>query len=1006
MKFINALTINEKYAILNKSNEKMIFNKQALIKFRELKSLLNEDNFSKMLEKFDYDIDIFSNVVDMENNKYDKQYENFLLSSKWYQVYSDSLKYTSQNKYFSDMKSLDLTIYLKIFEEYFKKEIAKVLLEYDNYIDSVQDLTTSLVYQIKENMMKISYKSLIVELNNYREQNTKIKKSSEEGFLNFCKLGTDITNIENYYSKYPVLCRLLATNVDNEIENIKIFFERYSQNLNSISNVLGFISNTKLKNIELGEGDSHQKGQTVIKILLEGNRTIIYKPKDLRVVTYYNNILNKINNNIENELSILNFKVYKGFYSKYFSIEEFVEQKPCETRKEVKEYYIRFGQLLCLMHFFSGKDLHMENLIANGKYPVVTDLEMILQKSKKFPKELSSLYKKMILVFNKSVLSSGLLPEDMTHFNINLSALSGGKEKNIIKAQKIVNLGLDTMKLEEQELEIEKSNNLVIHHSEEIDYHEYNREIIEGFNNLYNFILGNPDVLSEDVPDDFIVRHLLRNTQNYASLLEATYHPGYLKNSILRENILMNLFSNEYDDNILINEYNDLISNDIPIFFNRVDDDHLYSSDMNVCSEKFFIESCSKRETGSLRDKELQKSLLISKIYKYNNLVELKERNYDESNVALAKGFNELEEACVIGDWIISKAYSNEKEASFFTFGYDEKSVSPLIMNNSLYSGHVGIALFFYYLSKVSKKNKYYDFYEKLLYSIEHNKYTNSNDLFNGETGKLYLYYRLYVEEKDASYLEKVDEITSLISIDLEENLQKNDWINGISSLANVYLNIFTETSNHKYLELPTICAEIIKQQLSTTKLGGFSHGYSSLAFLFFKIGNILEDKEYTDIGKKLITLDNEYFKADKGSWIDNREDVYNKYPSYWCHGSLGIGISRMKIKDYYNDSVIENDVRIAEQHITSNKLSDDDTLCHGNSGRIDFYLGIGREDLAKKIMSKIIDKKYTSGTFGVKNINDFNLPDYSMFTGIVGIGYQMLRITARETVPSVLTLD
>ena len=58
---------------------------------------------------------------------------------------------------------------------------------------------------------------------------------------------------------------------------------------------------------------------------------------------------------------------------------EFVEQEACASVAEVRAYFALAGGLVCLTHVLRGSDLHMENVIATRRGPVLIDLEMLLQ---------------------------------------------------------------------------------------------------------------------------------------------------------------------------------------------------------------------------------------------------------------------------------------------------------------------------------------------------------------------------------------------------------------------------------------------------------------------------------------------------------------------------------------------------------------------------------------------------------------------------------------------------
>ena len=50
----------------------------------------------------------------------------------------------------------------------------------------------------------------------------------------------------------------------------------------------------------------------------------------------------------------------------------------CE--KEIQEYYYRCGAECCLAYVLGMTDIHMDNVIAHGKYPVIIDTEFMFDR--------------------------------------------------------------------------------------------------------------------------------------------------------------------------------------------------------------------------------------------------------------------------------------------------------------------------------------------------------------------------------------------------------------------------------------------------------------------------------------------------------------------------------------------------------------------------------------------------------------------------------------------------
>ena len=52
-----------------------------------------------------------------------------------------------------------------------------------------------------------------------------------------------------------------------------------------------------------------------------------------------------------------------------------IENIPCKNESEVEHYYFRMGIHLFLGYALGATDLHGENIIAHGEYPVIIDME-------------------------------------------------------------------------------------------------------------------------------------------------------------------------------------------------------------------------------------------------------------------------------------------------------------------------------------------------------------------------------------------------------------------------------------------------------------------------------------------------------------------------------------------------------------------------------------------------------------------------------------------------------
>jgi lantibiotic modifying enzyme len=130
-----------------------------------------------------------------------------------------------------------------------------------------------------------------------------------------------------------------------------------------------------------------------------------------------------------------------------------------------------------------------------------------------------------------------------------------------------------------------------------------------------------------------------------------------------------------------------------------------------------------------------------------------------------------------------------------------------------------------------------------------------------------------------------------------------------------------------------------------------------------------------------------------------------------WCHGAPGIGLARLGALDVMDSQSIRNDIRCAL--ITTEQCGEltQDHICCGNAGLAETLLVAGGKlhdpgwtQKALRIMSNIAVRIKGGSIGGDTFRNGFCHP--SLFQGAAGVGYQFLRLSCPEKIPSVLLLE
>lgn len=192
----------------------------------------------------------------------------------------------------------------------------------------------------------------------------------------------------------------------------------------------------------------------------------------------------------------------------------------------------------------------------------------------------------------------------------------------------------------------------------------------------------------------------------------------------------------------------------------------------------------------------------------------------------------------------------------------------------------------------------------------------------------------------------------------------------------------------------------------------GFSHGAAGIAYALLRLYQATGNKAFWAAACEGIAYETSVFSTEAGSWPEIPEPPERKfdqsYPCQWCHGATGIGLARLGGLDVREDRAIHKDIEVAINATVEVPIRTIDDLCCGNFGRLEFLFTagkhLGRDELVAVALDRaaqLVAKAQESGTFqwrpGSKGHNS------GFFTGMAGVGYELLRLTHPETLPSVL---
>ncbi|RDL02817.1 type 2 lantibiotic biosynthesis protein LanM [Streptomyces sp. HB202] len=402
--------------------------------------------------------------------------------------------------------------------------------------------------QLTRRLARVAARTLVTELHEARRLGRLSGEGSKERFRDFVASTARRDGLDRLVAGYPVLARLLATACLNSADAFAELVARLAadRHLLAPAGVLGDRGGAlgtstgpgALTGVEAGAGDSHRGGRSVMLLRFADGTRLVYKPRPLAAHRHFNSLAEWFGSLPgAPELRVLRV-LDRGDYG----WAEFVEERPCASEAETRQFYRRQGALLALLHALDGTDLHHENLIACGPHPVLVDVETLFHP----PLGPARSADPAARALHDSVHRVGLLPQllvgDTTA--LDMSAIGGGgAASSPIETADWAEAGTDRMRLVRRAGRFTESANRPRLGTEAADPSAYTEALCDGFRAGYTAIhdhrdelLGTKGPLRRFAGDE--VRVVPRPTWTYTTLLDESTHPDLMRDATERHRVL------------------------------------------------------------------------------------------------------------------------------------------------------------------------------------------------------------------------------------------------------------------------------------------------------------------------------------------------------------------------------------------------------------------------------------------------------------------------------------
>ena len=913
-------------------------------------------------------------------------------------------------------------------------------------------LSNFIVHDLLSPLLSLVTPTIALEFNSIQARGYLIGETADERYQYFNQQLCLPENKQQLFSKYSLLLEKTTKIFNNFKSSYTVFFQSLVRDFDVINK--RFFDKTDLLLDDIcSSGDGHNGGHST-KILtfkqVDTNFKLIYKPHSLQLDMAMHHFYGWLNS--KNDLP---FMTYKILDRDDYGWCEFIEYKSCVSREEVERYYQRLGGVLAVSYVLCGYDLHCENIIAHGEYPVVIDNECFLTPF--FVQNKTRQQKFRPLVSNILILpqQSNNKDEDA---KFELSAMGSDKASKTIKAKVWDNYGSADIKLVKKDLPVPENYNIPKINDDKINISDYHHYFISGFTFFYNLLLANTEeLLSEQSPLDYFCnkddskiysRIIFRATQDYYILKQNSSHPRLLYNIDEHEDYLTkNLNNNRYKSELATAAESTSLKNmDIPYFYCKSDGKNIYSGDKSLLNIELELSGLDtvKLALSKLSQQDLNLQLVIikntlkyssngqspSKVYEY-----IKSSNteslYNNKNllidtvVATIDNINNL----VVDDIMLTRWPSlTVKDQEKVAAGFTGADLYDGILGQILLSLYAGDLINNVYHDNTIQYFKSYDGYIRHLQS----DFPDSEDLCAiggyGSIGGGVLVCTQILELKSENsrallqldFDEVVASLNNLLTIGLAQISKDTvfDLIGGSGGYLMQLLKL-KQSAAVKFIDKSLLdksidqCVEhllinyIPDFEQNNEKIS-FSHGTLGISYVLSQYYNLTPEPRVLAWLKKAAEYEQHNITSFKPTdWLSSTAMDRFRWQgnNSWCHGTVGIGLAKIYQYTLFDEKLYAEAVDFAlsntqAEHYGSNNTS----LCHGYLGSTELFLQAYQANLISKNDYEDNINELLANAIANNNHNASQHEYIGLMIGRAGFAYQILRLLYPDKVPSVLS--
>jgi lantibiotic modifying enzyme len=303
---------------------------------------------------------------------------------------------------------------------------------------------------------------------------------------------------------------------------------------------------------------------------------------------------------------------------------------------------------------------------------------------------------------------------------------------------------------------------------------------------------------------------------------------------------------------------------------------------------------------------------------------------------------------------------------------------------------------------------------------------------FVGLGAFIYTFVQLSQFLAEPEILKWAEDVLPLLSPERIVADQKFDVMSGCAGTLLALLQLarqpaVSSSSRERAIELAMVCAEhLLAQRTAHGKsprawaspgcppLSGFAHGASGISFALLRLHEHSARTEHREAALEGFAFERSLYLPQARTWLDLR---FNRplEQSAWCHGAPGMALARAAIHRQMDAAEISDDIEQALSIMTPLPHITEDHLCCGNIGCVEIACmlaqALGRPAMRQagyELASRTLQEANSENFLVARCEQPSERPLFnpSMFRGLSGVGYTLVRLLYPDRFPCLLLMD